>query len=109
MEGIAHPQTPQEVKGMLDRDDPFTFLDARSPEEYKQTRIEDPRVKLIPLGTLRRRIQEISRDKKIVTHCKAGLRAYAAQTILEGAGFKDVRFMDGGMEGRPYEKFVEKK
>jgi hypothetical protein len=28
---------------------------------------------------------------------------------LEGAGFKDVEFMDGGMEAWPYEKFVEKK
>jgi rhodanese-related sulfurtransferase len=88
---------------------PPPSLDVRSPEEYQQTRIEDPRVKLIPLGTMRRRVQEIPRDKKIVTLCKAGLRAYEAQTILEGAGFKDVHFMDGGMEGWPYEKFVERK
>jgi NADPH-dependent 2,4-dienoyl-CoA reductase/sulfur reductase-like enzyme/rhodanese-related sulfurtransferase len=109
MEGTAHPETPQVVKGMLDRGDSFTFLDVRSPDEYKQTRIEDPRVKLIPLGTLRRRVQEIPKDRKIITLCKAGLRAYEAQTILEGAGFKDVHFMDGGMEGWPYEKYVAKK
>ena len=46
-----------------------------------------------------RRIQELPREKKVVTLCKAGLRAYEAQTILRGAGFKDVRIMDGELEG----------
>ena len=94
---------------MADWGEDFLWLDVGPPEEYKQTRIEDPRVKLVPLGTLRRRIQEIPKNKKIVTLCKAGLRAYEAQTILEGAGFKGVRIMDGGFEGWPYERFVEKK
>jgi rhodanese-related sulfurtransferase len=58
---------------------------------------------------LRRRIQELPREKKVVTLCKAGLRAYEAQTILAGSGFKDVRVMDGGMEGWPYDKFMNKK
>jgi NADPH-dependent 2,4-dienoyl-CoA reductase/sulfur reductase-like enzyme/rhodanese-related sulfurtransferase len=109
IDGIAPFLTPGEVKEMADRGEDFLWLDVRSPEEYKQTRIEDPRVKLVPLGTLRRRTQEIPKYKKIVTLCKAGLRAYEAQTILEGAGFKDVRIMDGGLEGWPYERFVEKK
>ena len=50
-----------------------------------------------------RRIQELPREKKVVTLCKAGLRAYEAQTILAGFGFKDVRVMDGGVEAWPYE------
>ena len=41
-------------------------------------------------------IQEVPKDKRIVTLCKAGLRAYEAKTILAGSGFKDVRVMDGG-------------
>jgi pyruvate/2-oxoglutarate dehydrogenase complex dihydrolipoamide dehydrogenase (E3) component/rhodanese-related sulfurtransferase len=109
IDGIAPFLTPMEVKDMADRGEDFLWLDVRSPEEYKQTRIEDPRVKLVPLGMLRRRIQEIPKDKKIVTLCKAGLRAYEAQTILAGSGFKDVRVMDGGMEGWPYDKFMDKK
>ena len=51
---------------MAARGEDFLWLDVRSPEEYKQTRIEDPRVKLVPLGTLRRRIREIPKDK---TNC----------------------------------------
>jgi rhodanese-related sulfurtransferase len=91
---------------MVDRGKDFLWLDVRSAEEYKEKRIEDPRVKLIPLGRLRRRIQELAREKKTVTLCKASLRAYEAQTILKGSGFKDVRIMDGGLEGWPYERFL---
>jgi pyruvate/2-oxoglutarate dehydrogenase complex dihydrolipoamide dehydrogenase (E3) component/rhodanese-related sulfurtransferase len=108
-DGIASFLTPMEVKEMADRGEDFLWLDVRSPEEHKQTRIEDPRVKLVPLGMLRRRLPELPREKKIVTLCKAGLRAYEAQTILEGAGFKDAWIMDGGLEGWPYERFMEKK
>jgi len=72
-------------------------------------RIEDPRVKLVPLGVLRRRLQELPREKKVVTLCKAGLRAYEFQTILRGAGFKDSWVIDGGLKGWPYERFMEKK
>jgi NADPH-dependent 2,4-dienoyl-CoA reductase/sulfur reductase-like enzyme/rhodanese-related sulfurtransferase len=108
IDGIAPFLTPMEVKDMADRGEDFLWLDVRSPEEYKEKRIEDPRVKLVPLGMLRRRIQELPRGKKIVTLCKAGLRAYEAQTILEGSGFKDVRIMDGGVEAWPYELKSEK-
>jgi NADPH-dependent 2,4-dienoyl-CoA reductase/sulfur reductase-like enzyme/rhodanese-related sulfurtransferase len=103
IDGIARGFTPQEVKEMADRGEDFLWLDVRSPEEYKEKRIEDPRVKLVPLGMLRCRIQELPREKKVVTLCKAGLRAYEAQTILEGFGFEDVQILDGGIEGWPYE------
>jgi rhodanese-related sulfurtransferase len=109
IDGIAPFLTPREAKDMADRGEDFLWLDVRSPEEYKQTRIEDPRVKLVPLGMLRRQAKELPKDKKIITLCKAGGRAYEAQTILEGFGFKDVWVRDGGMEGWPYEKFMEKK
>jgi len=45
----------------------------------------------------------LRKEKKIFNHCRAGLRAYEAQTILKGAGLEDVQFMDGGLEAWPYE------
>jgi rhodanese-related sulfurtransferase len=66
-------------------------------------RIEDPRVKLVPLGKLRASLDELPRDKEIVTFCKISLRGYEAQRILDGAGFENVRFMDGGVVAWPYE------
>jgi rhodanese-related sulfurtransferase len=103
IEGIAQTLSPMEVKAMVDRGEEFVWLDVRSPDEAKQKRIEDPRIKLIPLGMLRRRLAELPKDKKIVPFCKISLRGYEAQTLLTGAGFKDVQFMDGGIEAWPYE------
>jgi hypothetical protein len=48
IDGIARSLTPREVKEMAGRGNDFLWLDVRSPEEHKQTRIEDPRVKLVP-------------------------------------------------------------
>ncbi len=70
--------------------------------EYKQERIEDPRIKLIPLGMLRQRMNELSKDKEIIAFCKFSLRGYEAQTILNGEGYENVKFMDGGIEAWPY-------
>jgi rhodanese-related sulfurtransferase len=101
--GIARALTPMEVKAKIDRGDNFIWLDVRTPAEYKKERIEDPRIKLVPLGMLRQRTNELPRDKEIITFCKFSLRGYEAQTILDGEGYKDVKFMDGGIEAWPYE------
>ncbi|MHB8105803.1 MAG: rhodanese-like domain-containing protein [Dehalococcoidales bacterium] len=34
--------------------------------------------------------------------CRTSIRAYQAQRILAGAGFKNVRFMDGSISAWPY-------
>jgi len=107
MNGIAPFLTPMEVKKLANGGEDFLWLDVRSPEEYKEKGIEDPRVKLVPLGILRRNTQELPRGKKLSPSARPGLRAYEAQTILAGSGFKDVRVMNGGMEGWPYERFME--
>ena len=41
---------------------------------------------------------------EIVTFCKASLRGYEAAKILHGAGFPNVRVMDGGITAWPFEK-----
>ncbi len=100
---LAKGISPMEVKARLERDEEFIWLDVRTPPEYEQVRIADRRVKLIPLGRLRERLEELPRDQEIIAFCKASLRGYEAQRILEGAGFQKVRFMDGGLAAWPYE------
>jgi len=51
---------------------------------------------------LRRR----TRDKDIVAFCQLSLRGYEAQRLLEGLGFTNVTFMDGGIVAWPYEGVV---
>ncbi len=101
--GQARALTPLEVKQKLASGEDFILLDVRSPAEWQAQRIEAKQVRLIPLPELRRRIAELPRDKEIVTVCRTSIRAYQAQRILDGAGFKNVKLMDGSLAAWPYE------
>ena len=89
---------------MLVDEEDFVFLDVRSVGEYEQVRL--PNTKNIPLGALRGRLDELPRDKPIVTFCEISLRGYEAALILQAGGFQDVRVMDGGVAMWPYEKLT---
>ncbi len=106
LNNLGNSLTPVEVKEKIAQGDDFIFLDVRSPQEYEQMRIEDPRVKLIPLGKLRESLAQLPRDKEIVPFCKISLRGYEAERILTGEGYENVKFMDGGVVCWPYEKVV---
>lgn len=98
MEGIP----AEEVQRKLDGGEDFVFLDVRSPQEHAAVRL--PKTTLIPLGALRKRLDEIPRDKEIVSFCQISLRGYEAALILKAAGFTNVKVLDGGVAMWPYEK-----
>lgn len=50
----------------------------------------------IPLDNLRKRINELPKDKEIVVYCQVGLRGYIAYRMLTQKGFKQVRNLTGG-------------
>lgn len=50
----------------------------------------------IPLGELRKRLDELPRDREIWVHCGVGQRSYYASRILKQRGFR-VRNLSGGM------------
>lgn len=104
LRGLAKSVSPLIVKEKLDRGDDFIFLDVRDQKEYSCVRIEHPNVTLIPLGELREQYVSLPKDKEIITFCVASLRGYEAQRILDGRGFDDVKFMDGGLLAWPFEK-----
>jgi NADPH-dependent 2,4-dienoyl-CoA reductase/sulfur reductase-like enzyme/rhodanese-related sulfurtransferase/two-component sensor histidine kinase len=91
-----------EVHQMLQDRKDFVFLDVRTPGEHDQVRL--PGATLIPLATLRGRIEEIPKGKPIVTFGQISLRGYEAALILRASGFEDVRVLDGGIAMWPYEK-----
>lgn len=84
----------QEVEARL-KDRPF-ILDVREPSEYQQGHI--PGVKLIPLGTLASRLQDLPKDQEIVVVCRSGARSGMATQQLRQAGFNAIN-MAGGMLG----------
>lgn len=100
--GYARSLTPAEVKGRMESGDHFILLDVRSPKEWEESRIDGADAVLIPIDELRSRLNELPRDAEVVTYCRRSVRAYQAEKILEGAGFKDVKFLDGSIVGWPY-------
>jgi molybdopterin/thiamine biosynthesis adenylyltransferase/rhodanese-related sulfurtransferase len=70
-------------------------IDVREPAEYEQANIG---ALLIPLGTVATRADEISRDKKVVVHCKLGGRsAKAINELEEKFGFTNLYNLKGGI------------
>jgi molybdopterin/thiamine biosynthesis adenylyltransferase/rhodanese-related sulfurtransferase/molybdopterin converting factor small subunit len=86
---------PVEVKSKIDRGDPFVLIDVREPHEYQICKI--PYAKLIPLGDLPKRVNELDSADEIVAHCKSGVRSAKAVDFLKQAGFRKVRNMKGGI------------
>jgi adenylyltransferase/sulfurtransferase len=84
-----------EVKAKLDRGDHFVLIDVREPHEYKICNI--PAARLIPLGEVPKRLNELDPEADIVIHCKSGVRSAKACGILRQAGFQHVRNMKGGI------------
>jgi rhodanese-related sulfurtransferase len=71
------------------------ILDVREPSEWYPAHI--PGSKLIPLGELEKRVNELPRDKHIVVVCRSGGRSAKGRDILKQAGFTGVTSMAGGM------------
>ena len=84
-----------EVKAKLDRGDRFVLIDVREPHEYRICNI--PAARLIPLGEVPKRLNELDPQADIVIHCKSGVRSAKACGILRQAGFEHVRNMKGGI------------
>ncbi len=79
----------------MDRGENFVLVDVREPHEYQICRI--PNARLIPLGEVPKRLNELDRNAEIVLHCKSGVRSGKAAAILREAGFPQVLNMKGGI------------
>ena len=77
--------TATELKKRMDADEDIQLIDVRQPDEYDFARIEG--AKLIPLGELVKRMDELNADRETVVHCKAGGRSAKAIEALQKAGY----------------------
>jgi rhodanese-related sulfurtransferase len=84
----------QEFKKLMDGD--ILLLDVRTEEEYAAGYIEG--AKLIPVGELESRIEEISdfKDKPVLVYCRSGNRSVTASNILLDKGFTTVYNLKNG-------------
>jgi NADPH-dependent 2,4-dienoyl-CoA reductase/sulfur reductase-like enzyme/rhodanese-related sulfurtransferase len=105
-DGLARTVNPMELKKKLDNNEKFILLDVRGEDEWQLSRLDVPQSLLIPLPELRKRLKELNKDDQIIIYCHTSVRAYQAQRILEGAGFRDVKFMEGSLSAWPYEEYL---
>jgi len=95
----------EEFKEKLNVKTPMVLLDVRNPDEFEQMRLGVGE-KLIPLGQLRKRLDEMPQDKntEIITWCKISLRGYEAALILQANGYTNVKVLEGGIVAWPWSR-----
>lgn len=88
--------TATDAVRLMNQDD-ATILDVREDSELRQGKIEGARH--IPLGTLPKRVDELSaaKDKPVIVYCRSGNRSAAACSILRKSGFENVYNLKGGV------------
>jgi glyoxylase-like metal-dependent hydrolase (beta-lactamase superfamily II)/rhodanese-related sulfurtransferase len=72
-------------------------VDVREPEEFIGPLGHIESARLVPLGALAARAQELDSAKPIVTVCRSGARSAQATVLLRKAGFDKVANLSGGM------------
>jgi adenylyltransferase/sulfurtransferase len=88
--------TATELKQRLDQGQDIQIIDVREPSEYEIARI--PGARLIPLGQIVSRVNEIDPSRETVMHCKAGVRSAKAIEALKRTGFSGRLFnLKGGI------------
>jgi rhodanese-related sulfurtransferase/rubrerythrin len=98
----ASPAIPtwsaDEVRSFINARTPeaYALLDVRQPAEFDEGHL--PGAQLLPLDQLPDRLEELGKGRQVVVYCRRGARGAAAAAVLLGAGFTQVRNLEGGIE-----------
>ena len=88
--------TATELKNRMDAGDDIQLIDVREPNENAFAKIEG--AKLIPLGQIIQRMDELDDTRETVVHCKMGGRSATAIQALRRAGYKgELKNLKGGI------------
>ncbi len=84
-----------ELKVLIDSKADFQLIDVREPYEYEIANLNG---ELIPMATVLENYEKISRNKKVVIHCRSGKRSASAIHALEQThGFDNLYNLIGGI------------
>jgi sulfur-carrier protein adenylyltransferase/sulfurtransferase len=87
--------TVQQLKEMMTNGEDFQLVDVREDYEYDIANIGG---ELIPLGQIPNYADKISKDRKVVVHCRSGVRsARAIEFLEENNGFDNLYNLEGGI------------
>ena len=86
--------TCQELKQLRDANEAVDVIDVREPYEYEIMNIGGT---LIPMAEIMDRAGELSRERKVVIHCRSGKRSAAVVDSLEREfNFTNLYSLEGG-------------
>ena len=86
--------TPARLVEMQQKGESIQVIDTRSAKDFEKSHVQD--AIHVPLGELRARAGELSKDIPTVTYCNKGVTGNAAQNILINLDFKEVYNLSGG-------------
>ena len=86
--------TPQALEEVVDH---LQLIDVREDTEFTGPLGHIRGAKLLPLGELEARLDQLDPDQPIVTVCRSGARSAQATVLLQKAGFTRVANLAGGM------------
>ncbi len=87
--------TVTELSQLIDSHADFELIDVREPYEYDIVNISG---KLIPKNSIREHVDEISRQKQVVVHCRSGKRsADVIRDLQDKYGFDNLYNLKGGI------------
>ena len=89
----------QDFQKIMTMEEAPLLLDVRTAEEFAEGHV--PEAMNISYDLLAGRLSELGDDKtqEIVVYCRSGRRAGVAETILQNAGFKNLKHLEGDMIG----------
>ncbi|MBN2442459.1 MAG: FAD-dependent oxidoreductase [Spirochaetales bacterium] len=105
MKGRLKSISACDVREKVNNKEDVYILDVRGSDEFEQMRLGIGET-LIPLGALRKRLNELPEDKstEIICYCKISLRGYEAAIIIEAQGYSNVKVLEGGIMAWPYKR-----
>jgi phage shock protein E len=90
------PETVDAATLKAVQNDPnVVILDVREQSEYDAGHIAG--VKLIPLGQLPNRVDEVPKDQPVIVTCRTGNRSAQAVQFLRDQGYTNIHNMAGGI------------
>lgn len=96
--GVAQSAAPgnlsaEEARRLLASDPRIFLLDVRTPEEFRQVRLQGAR--LVPIDQLSRRMGEIPKDRPVLVYCAVGSRSSQAANYLSRQGYRVFNLFGG--------------
>jgi adenylyltransferase/sulfurtransferase len=91
--------TPRTLKQWIDEGQNLEIIDVREPAEWEIVHIDG--AKLIPKNEflIGEALADLPQDKRIVLHCKSGVRSAEVLALVKAAGFGDAVHVGSGIVG----------